>query len=144
MHLDAKRPRRFGGATLHGRISAALGVAVTALSLCACTSADGNVAVSLSPADNSLSQSGVTCSQNGSQFSASGTLTNVTKSLVVFSSADLTLYDASGNELGTKDSALVSVQPGNSYNWQVSANVGSAQVGRCDMSFTAGPPPLGP
>jgi len=36
------------------------------------------------------------------------------------------------------------VQPGNSYNWQVSANVGSAQVGRCDMSFTAGPPPLGP
>jgi hypothetical protein len=114
----------------------------SSVALSACKSSGGGIQVNLDPASNDLlSQSNVSCSQSGSDFSASGTLTNVSRGLVVFASADLTLSDSSGNHLGTKDSALQPVQPGGSYNWQVSANVSSAKVGGCDVGFTAGPPP---
>jgi hypothetical protein len=108
---------------------------------CACHSA-GGIQVQLDPASNTLlSQSNVSCSQSGSTFSASGTLTNMTRGLTVFASGDPTLYEKSGTEIGTKDSALEPVPPGDAYNWQVSVDVGSVSVGSCDVGFTAGPPP---
>lgn len=46
----------------------------------------------------------MTCSHNGSEFSASGTFTNVTNRTALFSSADLTVYDTSGSEVGNQES----------------------------------------
>ena len=53
--------------------------------------------------------------------------------------------DKFGNPLGSKDSALVPVNAGNPYNWNVSTNVGGPNVATCEVSFTAGLPPyVGP
>ena len=123
------------------RLLAVFGVTST-IALSGCTSGGGGVAVTLDPASNGqLSQSNVSCSQNGSEFAAGGTLSNVTKGLPLLSSAALTVYDTGGKELGTKESGSDLIQPGYAFNWRVSASVGSAQVGQCTVSFTAIPPP---
>lgn len=118
-------------------------LSVVAVAACAsfalggCSSGVG-IPVTLTPTSNDvLSQSGVSCNQNGAQVTANGTLTNISNGASVSASADLTLFDTSGNELGHRYSASKQLQPGDSYGWHMSAYVGGAKVGECRVQFLA-------
>jgi hypothetical protein len=97
-----------------------------------------SLSVSASGASYAATASGVACSPSNGSVNVSGTLTGVGPVSGIGPSA--TIYDGSGQQIGSGEGPLTLVDPGQAvpFNFNVQVNGNPAS---CDFRWGAGPPP---
>jgi hypothetical protein len=98
-----------------------------------------SLSVSASGASYAATASGVACSPSNGSVNVSGTFTGVA-SVISYVGPTATIYDGSGQQIGSGEGPLTAVNPGQSaaFNFNVAVNGNPAS---CDFSWGAGPPP---